>query len=53
MSTQNDAKMALWLSTFAFSVCFACWVINAILVTFFSLPSGATKVARPDGIPKF
>ncbi len=34
MSDSRQALMALIMSTFAFTVCFACWVLNAVLVTF-------------------
>jgi len=34
MSEARYALSALVMSTFAFTVCFACWVLNAVLVTF-------------------
>lgn len=33
MSEKRHALTALVMSTFSFTVCFACWVINAVLVT--------------------
>jgi MFS transporter, NNP family, nitrate/nitrite transporter len=30
----NQAKMALVMSTITFSVCFACWVVNAVLISY-------------------
>jgi hypothetical protein len=35
MSENAPAIKALVMSTVAFTVCFACWVLNAVLVTFF------------------
>jgi NNP family nitrate/nitrite transporter-like MFS transporter len=34
IANRSGAVMALTMSTLAFSFCFACWVINAVLVTF-------------------
>ena len=34
MSEQTQARIALTMSTLAFSVCFAVWVINGVLVAF-------------------
>ena len=34
MSESRNAFMALTVSTVAFTVCFACWVLNAVLVTY-------------------
>lgn len=34
MSESRQAFMALTMSTVAFTVCFACWVLNAVLVTY-------------------
>ncbi|MEM7351552.1 MAG: MFS transporter [Acidobacteriota bacterium] len=34
MPESRHALSALVMSTFAFTVCFACWVVNAVLVTF-------------------
>ena len=33
MTFRRDAKCALVMSTFAFGVCFACWVLNGVLIT--------------------
>ncbi len=34
MPESRHARSALIMSTLAFTVCFACWVLNAVLVTF-------------------
>ncbi len=34
MNTSRGALRAMAMSTVAFTVCFACWVLNAVLVTF-------------------
>ena len=34
MNDRRDARRALVMSTLAFGVCFACWVLNGVLITY-------------------
>ena len=36
ITNQRHEQVALWMSTLAFTVCFAAWVLNAVLVTWLS-----------------
>ena len=49
MSENAPAIKALVMSTVAFTVCFACWVLNAVLVTF--LVEQILDVAETQGEP--
>jgi MFS transporter, NNP family, nitrate/nitrite transporter len=55
MSENAAALRALVMSTVAFTVCFACWVLNAVLVSFLVAsgvrPFDETEVAWLLAVP--